>query len=127
MDKKFQLLYDYLSETGNLQEGSTADSFKERYLSGESDIEELYNVVSSMETPFDVGGFDTFSDDFFGVKKKEQTVSDQNGSQVDPLPSESPLGEVSTESTSVSDQDQEIQFGGSDYSSSDEAQGAQPE
>ena len=98
MDTKFQLLYDYLNSSGSLKEGSTPESFKERYVSGESNINALYGVLSSEELPFELGDINQFSDEFFGLKKKDSTETDpaanQGAGQAETSPSVSPLGEI---------------------------------
>lgn len=75
MEDKFQQLYDYMSSSGLLVEGTTPESFRSSYVSGEKDISKLYKGISINESlPFETGDLSKFSQDFFGVEKKKRST-----------------------------------------------------
>jgi hypothetical protein len=100
MNEQFQQVYDYLQSSGQLSEGTTQDSFYQKYSSSDSDFNKLYQRLSSREDlPFDLYDQEQFRADLFSVegeaplKKKTQEESFQ---QV------SPSVQASTASTSDS-------------------------
>jgi len=84
MNEQFQQVYDYLQSSGQLSEGTTQDSFYQKYSSSESDFNKLYQRLSSREDlPFDLYDQEQFRADLFSVegeaplKKKTQEESSQ--------------------------------------------------
>jgi hypothetical protein len=112
MNDKFQQVYDYLSSVGSLAEGSTAESFNEKYTSGSGNINRLYSqVASDPDFPIEFSSIEQFQTDVFGgLKKKAETE-------------QSPLGppseEAFMESTSSTPQDQPSESGDSDWQTVD--------
>jgi len=73
MNDKFQQVYDYLNSVGSLAEGSTAESFNEKYTSGSGNINRLYSqVASDPDFPIEFSSIEQFQTDVFGGLKKKQ-------------------------------------------------------
>ena len=116
MEDKFQQLYDYMSSSGLLVEGTTPESFRSSYVSGEKDISKLYKGISINESlPFETGDLSKFSQDFFGVEKKNDQLSDPSAPNENSL-SAYPSVRPSTAASSRSSQMEEQESGDSDFS-----------
>lgn len=69
MNEQFQQVYDYLQSSGQLSEGTTQDSFYQKYSSSDSDFNKLYQRLSSREDlPFDLYDQEQFRADLFSVE-----------------------------------------------------------
>jgi hypothetical protein len=94
MEDKFQQVYDYLKSNNLLAEGSTMESFANKYADGgEGNARKLYGNLSAYDDlPFELGDFDQFQSEVFGPVKKKSEPDVQS-------PQEFPSVEGSTEST----------------------------
>jgi len=84
MNEQFQQVYDYLQSSGQLSEGTTQDSFYQKYSGNDADFNKLYQRLSLQEDlPFELYDREQFRADLFSVegettlKKKTQEESFQ--------------------------------------------------
>ena len=110
MEDKFQQVYDYLKSNNLLAEGSTMESFANKYADGdEANARKLYGNLSVYDDlPFELGDFDQFQSEVFGPVKKKSEPDVQS-------PQEFPSVEDSTESTLPTPQATQPPSGGLDW------------